>query len=206
MLRKEILTLSILLMLSTNIAQVLAFEPEDLMPREVIIKTWTDRQFYKPGEQGWLRIIVFNNSPEDYYIKNITVKYPWWYSYVDGEWKGFNVIEPKKDTLKSGETYEDNVPINVPSEGRVRPGVYNVEVTVNLDRETVSTKTNIEIVHESPLAIEGLDRIVTLFAVQIILTVISALVIAAAIYLSLRKPTRSMPSSSSLSTSEKEKT
>lgn len=202
--RKKILALSILLILSINIAQALALETKDLLPKEVIVKVWTDKQFYKPGEQGWLRIIVFNNDVKDYYIKNITVEYPWWYSYINGEWKGFEIIEPEKDTLRIGEMYEKNVPINVPSEGRIRPGTYDIEVTVNLNEATIQKEAIIEIIYDYPSSIEGMDKIVTLLAVQIILTVISALVIAAAIYLSLRKPVR--PTPPPVPPSEEEKT
>ena len=190
----------LILLLLTGTTQVLA----QLLPNKVIIMVWTDKQFYRPGEEGKLYISIFNKSPDNYFIENITIEYPWM-CYVGDKWEGNQTIIPEegKDSIKSGEYYSQEIAFKVPSDGRAKSGEIIVKIYVDrapyvLDSTNPVTgiyefkygKPSIEVAEEYSLNINSVDKIVTLLAVQIILTVISALVIAAAIYLSIRKLTK----------------
>jgi len=205
--RKIIIGILAFLLLLIYAAPVLAVETEDMLPKKVIVKAWTDKTSYKPGETCHLNIIIFNNSPDDYYIKNITIYYfmekdEWLYFYdkEKEQWMGFQIIEPEPDTLRSGDLRSCEAIIEIPSGNVISGGTYQIEVIVHLGTKILSPEQTpeIQISYEEPITVEGLGKIVTLLAVLIILIVLSAVAISAAVYLSLAKlkkpPEHPMPS------------
>lgn len=160
------------------------------LPKEIIVEVWTDKQVYKPGEEGKLFILIMNNYEEGgIFIDNITITYPWWPSYVDGKWVGNDTIIPttkEEKALEYGDIYQTERTFKIPNDGRAKTGEIEVEVTF-ADGRSETRSTTLLIVSEYPSSVEGLDKIVTLLTVQIILTVISAFIVAAAVYLSVKK-------------------
>ena len=195
---KKAIMIGLIAALLMLIAVPLAIAAQQL-PRKIIVQVWTDKQFYKPGEEGKLFIVVVNNEIEEgIFIENLTVVYPWWPSYINNEWVGSDTIVPTDAAERgleyfpdSGDIYQTECSFKVPSDGRAKSGEIEVTVTFAGDYPSESGETYLEVFAGSPANIEGLDKIVTLLAAQIILTVLSALAIAAAVYLSVRKLARS---------------
>lgn len=185
------------LVLLMNVSPALAQE----LPKEVIVKVWTDKPYYKPGEEGKLTIVVMNNGEEaGIFIENISITYPWWPTYIDGKWVGNDTIFPTKTEkgLEYGDIYQVERSFKIPRDGRAKSGTITVRVYFAGDRPPRTEFINLVVDTAPPSDIEGLDRIVSLLAVQIILTVVVALVLAAAIYLSakrLRRVPREHPAS-----------
>ena len=189
--KKIVLCLMVSLLLLVNAPAVMA--PQ--LPKDVIIKVWTDKTFYKPGEEGKLFILIMNNYFEEgKFIDNITITYPWWPSYVEGKWVGNDTIIPSETErgLEYKDIYQVERSFKVPNDGRATSGFITIDVyfagNYHLDR-----KTYLNVNTAPPSQTEGLDKITTLLAVQIVLTVISALILAAAIYISVRKLAKPSP-------------
>ena len=192
-LKKELgLTITLLILLIT-------FNYHTVGAQQIpFLQLWTDKPSYKPGEEGKLFIAVHNNLGSNISIYKIVIEYPWYPSYIDGKWTGNDTIIPsiKERNLKYQETRCFESSFKIPSDSRAsstqkKPiGVRVFLAGVDAPRYeslylTVDTVSSYNIV--------GLDVIFNLMTIQIILTVVSAAIIAATIKLPAKKLIEATP-------------
>ena len=170
------------------------------IPATVNIYAWTDKTYYNPGEKGVLKIVVRNDrTDQDLIIKNITITYPW-FGYTGDKWEGNDTIkvDPPPVILKNGGTYTKSVDFNIPTDGRVTTSMYEVshiDIRVAVDKSpyyypTIGDYQVPIYIKSTPLymSFEDADKIVTLFTIQVVLIIVCTVIIAATIFLSVRRP------------------
>jgi len=145
------------------------------------ITLWTNKSEYIPGEIGTLYIVFYNNKRVTLTIENITIIFESWRTYKNGQWKGNYTIEVKK-AFVADEILEKEVSFTVPTDGRAVTTDARVEVYAN--GYTFVEKCEIS-VSQTPLHME---HIIMLFTIQVILTIVCTIIIAATIFLSTRRP------------------
>lgn len=170
-----IIFLSVLLYISLASAQ----EPE-------AITAWTNKPNYNPGESGTLYIVFYNNRDRALTLEKIIVTFESWRAYKDGLWEGNQTIAVNK-AIASGETHLIEATFTVPTDGRavstaIDIRVYTTEAGVI---SSPSAKQFYVYVSETP---NYMEQIVTLFTIQTVLTIVCTIIIAAAIFLSVRGP------------------
>jgi len=156
------------------------------------LQLWTDKPSYKPGEEGKLFIAVHNNLGSDISINKIVIEYPWYPSYIDGKWTGNDTIIPsiKERNLKYQETRCFESSFKIPSDSRVSSTEKEpIRVRVFLEGFDTPRYESLYLTVDtvSSYNIVGLDVIFNLMIIQIILTAVSAVIIAATINLSAKK-------------------
>ena len=155
------------------------------------LQLWTDKPSYKPGEEGKLFIAVHNNLGSDIFIYKIVIEYPWYPSYIDGKWTGNDTIIPSVNerNLKYQRTRCFESSFKIPGDSRVSSVEKPIRVRVFLVGFDTPIYDELYLTVEtvSSYNIVGLDVIFNLMIIQIILTVVSAVIIAATINLSAKK-------------------
>jgi len=157
--------------------------------KDVHVFAWTDKAYYRPGEEGTLTIVVVNKHPSnDYTIKNITIIYPWWPSYIDGKWIGNDTITEDVDDrlpypLSVGKEYKIEWSFKVPSDGRVKSGTIEVIINAKFGGTELQFKAypSLSVDPTLPLRMENLDKIMILLIVQEIIIIVSVVILASVI-------------------------
>jgi hypothetical protein len=164
----------------------------------VNIYAWTDKTSYNPGEKGRLTIVIRNDrTDEDLILNNITILYPW-FAYTGEKWEGNDTITPSPPFVLSknaGNIYKNTVEFTVPSDGRAIGGVFvpslQIDIKIAVDKSPYQyTKTAPFYIKSTPwyTSLEDMDKIVALFTIQAVLLIICTIIIAATIFLSVRRP------------------
>jgi len=169
-----IVTLSILSLVSLASAQ----EPKR-------ITVWTDRSEYAPGETGILYIVFYNDGPDAVEIEKIFIIFEYWRAYKNDQWEGNKTLEINKAVVSRG-VYATETTFTVPIDGRAVSTIVDVIVRTE-DGDVyipVLQKPSITVA-ETP---RHMEQIVTLFTVQVVLTIVCTIIIAATIFLSSRRP------------------
>ncbi|MEM3798041.1 MAG: hypothetical protein QXY74_06365 [Candidatus Bathyarchaeia archaeon] len=162
-------------------------------PTTVNIYAWTDKSFYDPGENGKLTIVVRNDRADvDLILYNITVEYPW-FAYTGEKWEGNDTIIIGETLLKNGGVKIYSRPFNVPSDGRAAISMYGAQIyiTVNVDKPPYHYSRQVPIYIRSvaqPMAISDWDKMLTLLTIQVALVIVCTIILAATIFLSVRRP------------------
>ena len=162
------------------------------------LQLWTDKPSYKPGEEGKLFIAIHNNLGSDISITKIVIEYPWYPSYIDGKWTGDDTIIPsiKERNLKDQQTRCFESSFKIPSDSRVS-SVENEPIRVRVFLVGFDTPEYgylyLKVDTVSSYNIVGLDVIFILMIIQAILTVVSAVIIAAIINFSTKKLIEATP-------------
>jgi len=152
-------------------------------PRRITI--WTDRLEYAPGETGILYIVFYNDGPDAVEIEKIMIVFEHWRAYKDDEWEGNKTLKVNEAIVSRG-VYSTDTTFTVPIDGRAVSTVVNVIVRTEdgdvsipvLERPSVT-------VAETPRHVE---QFMTLFTIQVVLTIVCTIIIAATIFLSSRRP------------------
>jgi hypothetical protein len=146
------------------------------------VMAWTDKPEYGPGESGTLYIVFYNDRSYAVSIEKIFVVFSDWFVYKNGDWEGNETLEVS-EAVAVNETYETSVAFTVPTDGRA--GSTNVYITIQ-------TAEAGDIVSYGSVAVtitpRYMDQIVTLFTVQVVLIIVCTIIIAATIFLSMRRP------------------
>ena len=193
-LKKELgltITLLVLLIITINYHTVSAQQ----IP---FLQLWTDKPSYKPGEEGKLFIAIHNNLGSDIFINKIVIEYPWYPSYIDGKWTGNDTIIPsiKERNLKYQETRCFESSFKIPGDSRVSLTQEEpIRVRVFLAGFDTPKYESLYLTVDtvSSYNVVGLDVIFNLMIIQAILTVVSAVIIAATINLSAKKLIEATP-------------
>ena len=185
---KKIIVGIILALILSSVS--IAISNAQQIERKVHVFVWTNKQSYRPGEDGTITIMIVNKHPSNYYtIKNITITYPWWPNYADGEWIGNDTITEKVDdrlpySLAVGTEYKIERHFKVPPDGRAKSGPIEVVVNVGFGATELPLPpgtTYINVDTTPPLRVENLDKIMMLLVVQAILIIVAVVILASSI-------------------------
>lgn len=148
------------------------------------ITVWTDRSEYAPAETGILYIVFYNDGLDAVELEEIIVIFEHWWAYKNDEWEGNKTLEINKAVVSKG-VYATETIFTVPDDGRAVSTI--VDVTVRTDDGDfyipVLQKPSIPVA-ETPRHIE---QIVTLFTIQVVLTIVCTIIISGTVFLSSRR-------------------
>lgn len=167
------------------------------IPETVNIYAWTDKTTYNPGESGKLTIVIRNDrTDQDLILYNVTAVFPW-FAYTGEKWEGnYTIILSPPATLQKNGIGATKYVIDftVPSDGRALSYTYSpaeISITAAVDKYPYHYDEDVPVyVKSTPvyMSLENVDKLITLFTVQVILVIVCTIIIAAAIFLSSRKP------------------
>lgn len=181
-LNKKILALVIIAfsaLLLVPIANAAAPTPPTLM-------AWTDKQDYAPGETGTLYFVFYNGGDAAVTIQKIFIMFYEWWVYRNAQWEGNQTIAltPAGSVGAKG-IYEASVTFTVPADGRAE----TTDVGLRVQTAEAGDFTNADvcsvIVATTP---RFMGQIVTLLTIQVVLIIVCTVIIAATIFLSMRRP------------------
>lgn len=177
------------LILSTLITTliVLSFASSVRAAPSIQIYGYVDKPQYKPGEQGTLHIWIYNDGTEDVILKNVTVKYPWYYYFI---WEGNETIKDITTAIPVGGNWSATLTFTIPTDGRaITSGISSIGVQAVTETTTKTGSIPISIAGTPvPTLIQDMDRLMTLFTILTVLIIVCTLIIAATIFLSVRRP------------------
>ena len=146
---------------------------------------------YAPGEQGSFSITIRNTGDNPIEVKNVSVVFESWMMYtVDGWDELGNQTIDYSDLAPIGSNKTaplDDVSFTVPTDGRAMST--DVYIRIYTDKQVLTEYEHVDVVEPEVLNLQrSLDNIVTLLTLVAILAIISAIIIAAAVFLSGRRP------------------
>ena len=152
-----------------------------------------DKRQYAPGEQGSFSLTIRNTSENPIEVKNVTIMFANWMMYTVDGWDelGNQTIDyTDLAPIGSNKTVAlEDVSFTVPTDGRAMST--SVYVQVYTDKQVLTPHTTPYITVTEPQVLNlqrSLDNIVTLLTLVAILAIISAIIVAAAVFLSGRRP------------------
>lgn len=184
MLKRKILTL----LLATGVL-ALIFTPSVKATASFGIYGYTDKIQYEYGETGELKIWIINDGTDPLILHNITIRYPW---NDILPWEGNDTMKEIDEAISVKANRTFSFEFKVPDDRGVlsSPLSYSsIEVAVVTDK--VDDTEHIPLIITNPpvnMEVQDMDNLVTLITVQIIIAIIAAIIIAAAVFLSGRKP------------------
>lgn len=175
-----------LIALAAITLMALAFVP--LANADPVLYGYTDKPQYKPGETVTLKFWIYNTGPEAVILKNITIVYPW-YSII---WGGNQTIKYSTTTaLEKGQNKSETITFTIPTDGRATYGYVDFTVTYlvgnSVDQRHPSIYLNV-VSSPSYGAFENMDRLLTMFTFLVVVVILGAIIVAAAIFLTMRRP------------------
>jgi len=139
---------------------------------------------YMPGDEGTLKLWVYNNGDEDVILKTVTIEYPWHNYYI---WEGNETIRDINALILKGGNWSTTKSFTVPKDGRVTGG--NIQVEVVTDKVSRTEWVYLDVANPSEyFSLQSMERIVTLLTIMAVLIIVCTIIIAATIFLSTRRP------------------
>lgn len=157
---------------------------------EVNVYMWVDNTQYKPGETITLDFTIYNAAPSDIVIYQVNIETPW-FMYVKDHWEGNQTIPTNNKLLRTGQVYFNYTTMQIPTDGRAFTGNSSSQIVMQAKTNIGTFNSAIAIGMANPPVYSSVlenDTIILLLAVLTILIVICTALIAAAIFLSARKP------------------
>jgi hypothetical protein len=189
----KIVALIVMISAASILLSTVAADPQ--FTGQIVARAYTTDTQYMPGQTGTLYIVVLNYRSSPVEIKNITIYYPWLNYAKDKGWTGNDTIIPSstEKTLSSdGGKFEKEIQFTIPNDGSIIHGVFSTADVTVYDKdgnEVASTEAYIVVaVPTSYLAIQDVDKLTTLFTVQVILLIVCTIIIAATIFLAGHRP------------------
>lgn len=163
------------------------------------IEGWVsvNKNTYEPGEHGTIYITIRNTGDDPIEVKNVTIEFTDWMIYTEDGWDplGNKTIVYDPVIIVSSETAValDEITFTVPNDARGHSTSVDLSIYTNKGKlPTYAIKgwdNEIQVMDAYSLRyLRAMDNIVTLLTVTSILAIISAIIIAAAIFLSGRRP------------------
>lgn len=156
---------------------------------------YTKNMQYMPGETGTLYVVVLNNKLDPIEIKNITILYSWFTYAKDKGWIGNDtiILSSTEKTLPSGGgKFEKEVQFSIPNDGSLLSSTSPYADITVYDKDgnvIASTTASIKVAVPSLyMGVQDVDKLTTLFTVQVVLLIVCTIIIAATIFLSARRP------------------
>jgi len=169
---------------------VLAIATSALAPANCVANVkvygYTDKPQYSAGETVTLKLWVYNHGPDEIVLKNVSIYYPW-YAPV---WGGNYSLTGIDAVLSAGKNWSLTKTFTVPTDGRAVGGDIEVEVSYNIGTTTYKVKEEIplEVIRPYLRSLEGMEKLLTLVTLQSVLVIVCTIILAATIFLSVRRP------------------
>jgi hypothetical protein len=169
----------------TLTAMMLAITPLACsQPAPPTLSVWTNKTEYAPGETGILYIRYYNGYSSAVTIKKVYIVFTEWRTYIKGKWEGNLTLEANQ-AVASHDVFQNETRFTVPSDGRA-VSTY-VQITIETgEHGTIGPYSDFSI--SVPSTPRSMDQVVTLFTILLVLVIVSTVIIAAAIFLSARRP------------------
>ena len=152
-----------------------------------VLTAWTDQPQYSAGQSGKLYITYNNYRDSPVTIRNITIVFEGWWAYTSAGWVGNFTYVPAdaEKTITEHTVHTFEVSFTVPSDGRAITTYVDLRVYTNMPSADQLLQRPIIDVVNTPIY---MTQITTLFTIQVVLLIICTIIIAAAIFLSGRRP------------------
>jgi hypothetical protein len=175
-----------LLILMAIALSALTFTTSVKAAANVSIYGYVDKTQYMPGDTGTLKFYVYNDGPDEIVLKNVSILYPW-YSRI---WGGNETIKNINAVLPKGKDWNTTTTFTIPNDGRASGGSIYLEYVYTIGTQNTRSGYISINVASAPAygSLQDMDKLVTLFTVQVVLVIVCTIIIAATIFLSARKP------------------
>jgi hypothetical protein len=152
-----------------------------------------DKVQYGPGEQGIISISIRNTGDNPIEVKNVTVEFVNWMMFTEDGWDPLGnmtvVYSPAINIAsKTGVAKLEDISFTVPTDGRATSTNVRIRIYTNLAGPILETDIVSVLDPSSQGILRAMDNMVLLLTVGAVLAIIAALIIAAAIFLSGRRP------------------
>jgi hypothetical protein len=153
----------------------------------ITIYGYVDKTQYMSGDTGTLKIWIVNDGDQDVILKSVEIRYPWNAFYI---WEGNETIKDfANPAILIGGNWSDSRAFTVPTDGRAKGGFIYVHVVTDKVSKTEPYLISINVASAPAYgSLQDMDKLVTLFTVQVVLLIVCTIIIAATIFLSARKP------------------
>jgi hypothetical protein len=185
---------ALILMISAASILLSAASADPQFSGQIVAEAYTKDVQYMPGQTGTLYVVVLNYKSSPIEIKNITILYSWFNYAKDKGWIGNDtiILSSTEKTLPSdGGKFEKEVQFSIPNDGSLLSASPSADITV-YDKdgyEVASTTAYIKVAVPSLyMGVQDVDKLTTLFTVQVVLLIVCTIIIAATIFLSTRRP------------------
>ena len=149
-----------------------------------VITAWTEKPEYAPGETGTLHIVFYNDRTSAVTIEKITIVFDEWRAYRNDQWEGNQTIQVNQAVVSKG-TYEKAVTFTVPTDGRAKSTDVSITFkTTEAGSISLDPKYSISVLQTS----KYMEQIVMIFTIQVVLIIVCTIILAATIFLSVRRP------------------
>jgi len=148
---------------------------------------YTDKYQYSPGETVTLKIWAYNEGPDEVVLKNVTIYVPW-YSPM---WGGNYTISAGNAVLGKGQNWTTTVTFTIPVDGRAYSGAITVEGVYTIGSAGYTFRRypcSVNIAQPYKYLLVDMDKLLSLITVQVVLTIVCTIILAATIFLSMRRP------------------
>jgi len=185
---------ALILMISVASILLLTVSADFDFSGQIVAAAHTTDVQYMPGETGTLYVVVLNYRSSPIEVKNITILYSWFHYAKDKGWIGNDtiVLSSTEKTLPSdGGKFEKEVQFSIPNDGSLLSASPSADITVyDKDGNVIaSTTASIKVAVPSLyMGVQDVDKLTTLFTVQVVLLIVCTIIIAATIFLSARRP------------------
>lgn len=152
-----------------------------------------DKYEYAPGETGTISVVLRNTGNDPIEVHNVSIQFTAWMMYtVDGwdELGNDTIVYDEAIVVGGNKTVAlEDISFTVPSDGRAVSTNVELWIYSNLPGPLQPYAEQINVVPSSQRSIlRALDNIVVLLTVAAILAILGAMIIAAAVFLSARRP------------------
>jgi hypothetical protein len=172
---------------------ILALSPATHAAAGVIVYGYTDKAYYNPGDTVTLTVFMHEAGTDTIIMINATVVYPWVNSTYP--WLSANqTISAKSTAISQGESWNFTATFTIPNDGRANIASSNIVIYYYYKDSGVLSPGSaaLSVLHVNAVpflfSLANMDTVITMIMVSAVLLIISALIIAAAIFLSRRTP------------------
>jgi hypothetical protein len=172
---------------------ILALSPATHAAATIGVYGYTDKTYYSPGDTVTLTVFIREAGTDTIVMINATIVYPWVNSTCP--WLDANqTISAKSIAISQGESWNFTATFTIPTDSRANIPNGVIEIIYSFkDSGTVYTiPYNLNVLHvlaiPSLYTLADMGTVITMIMVSAVLLIISALIIAAAIFLSRRTP------------------
>jgi len=154
---------------------------------------YPDKVQYRLGDSGSIKFWVFNYASDAATLKNVTIEYPWFIPGLGGN----DTINNIGVTLTKNQNWSYTHSFTIPSDGRVPNGANSVDIRVYYEYSISNTVYSAYYPNSIymniaaapyPMSVTELSMFQNLLLFNMIITLVGALIIAAALFMTKRRP------------------